>query len=241
MSKLSNISLLRQNYSIANHIPYSLTFSKKNLATMLKKYSSVYIKPTNLSQGEGILRVDFAKSYTLRSRDKGTSSKHTTIESLSQKIQQLKLKSSPYFIQQTIESVTKQKKPFDIRTHFIRVDNEWLLAGVVARIAPKTKIVTNAYSGAKSHYLDDLFSDHLGYTPCAYFSTKRELLRLSRLIIGTISRKYPKRTEFGLDIGIDKTGHLWLYEINSKPGTLVFKNLDQNMYYDIIRLRHYAS
>ena len=68
--------------------------------------------------------------------------------------------------------------------------------------------------------LDELFEDR----------TERELyerkLSEAALILSSILEKNMEGIigELGFDFGIDKTGKVWLFEANSKPGRSIFKH-----------------
>ena len=50
---------------------------------------------------------------------------------------------------------------------------------------------------------------------------KRETIKLAEII----ERKSKRRVgELGFDIGIDKSGHIWMFEANAKPGRSIFKH-----------------
>jgi len=56
----------------------------------------------------------------------------------------------------------------------------------------------------------------------------------------TFGHAFPKWKEFGLDIGIDERGKLWIYEINIKPGMLVFQK-DRPSYERIMEMKKLTS
>jgi hypothetical protein len=146
----------------------------------------------------------------------------------------------PYLIQQGIPSLTKSKKLFDIRTHLVRVNGEWKLGGIIGRIAHKDPLVTNAYSGGKSKKIMPLLTRELGYTEEQAHLMIQQLSDLSFEAVQTISHVYPKWYEYGLDIGIDEQKRPWIYEINIKPGLLVFEEDKETLEY-IKHLRANAS
>jgi hypothetical protein len=56
----------------------------------------------------------------------------------------------------------------------------------------------------------------------------------------TFSAAFPRWTEVGLDIGIDEDGQLWIYEINIKPGMLVFRD-DRPSFERIMKMKKLRS
>lgn len=242
ISKLDNCQILRQNKKIGPYIPETLPLSQESLSHMLRHFPFVYLKPDNSCQGKGIMRIDQLPSgeFLLRTRDTRSTSVHFHLPQLWSGISKNKI-DRPYIIQQGINSVTLTGHLFDIRVHLMRIKGKWRVAGIVGRVAPRKSIVTNAYSGGISKHVEDLLTDDLGYNPRRAENTIEELCTISKQATKTMSRAYPKWSEFGLDIGIDTFNNIWIYEINIKPGTLVFKNLDRETFRHILNLRKKAS
>jgi hypothetical protein len=191
---------------------------------MLQKYNTVYIKPNDSCQGKGVIRVDrIQKHFQLKTRDKKATYRLSNIDQVMARIQKVKMNRT-YIVQRGIDSYTRAKKLFDIRVHLLRVNSKWEIGGIIGRIASKHGVATNAYSGGTPVLIQNLLQKHLILGEHRKKELMKELTTLSLHATHTFSKAFPKWSEFGLDIGIDKRGHLWIYEINIKPGLLVFKN-----------------
>ena len=223
-SKLDNRNILSQHPLIAPHLPDTVPLRFSNLQHMLQRYSMLYLKPDNSCQGKGIIRIDRLANnkLKLRTRDDQTTSYHTNILSLWRNILRKKRK-RPYLIQQGINSLTKNQRLFDIRVHLFRIHGNWVIGGIIGRIATQNGIATNAYSGGQPKEIMALLREDLGLSWEQQKRTIHDLCQLSLIATEWISRIHPKWSEFGLDIGIDRNGHYWLYEINIKPGLYVFR------------------
>jgi hypothetical protein len=243
ISKWENALLMRQDEYVAPHIPITHRLSSDTLKHMLQFFPFVYLKPDNSCQGKGLMRIDRLESghFALRVRDDGTRSVHASHASLLQAIHRKKMNRRHYVVQQGINSKTLGGRMFDIRTHLMRIDGRWVVVGIVARIAREKGFVTNAYSGGKSYHVFPLLVEKLGYGEMEARFLIDQMMRLSRRATKRISSVYPKWSEFGLDIGIDQEGHLWIYEINVHPGTLVFKNLGDAEHQHILEMRKRAG
>ncbi|SFI59894.1 YheC/YheD family protein [Thermoflavimicrobium dichotomicum] len=241
INKIENTRHLLTNQHIAPHIPETKRLSEQNLRNMLKKFSTVYLKPDNSCQGKGIMRIDRQPNgtYLLRIQSQPWKWIYKHPFPLWKKVLQLKMK-RPYIIQQGIDSFTSAGNVFDIRTHLLRIDGEWVVGGIIGRIAAKDHIVTNAYSGGKSKKIIPLLMEELGMDTDEAHHTINQLIQLSNESVNVISQVHPKWYEYGLDIGIDSKRHLWIYEINIKPGLLVFKD-DPETHQKIMKLREQAS
>jgi hypothetical protein len=242
ISKFDNAYLLQQDRKTAPHIPVILLLSKKTLHSMLQHFPFVYLKPDNSCQGKGLFRVDRLdqQNYRLRSRDHDlVKEEYNQLDSLWHKIKQLKMKRK-YIIQEGINSVTAAGHLFDIRVHLMRLHGVWEVVGTVARLAPHHRIVTNTYSGGESKEINHLLTAHLNFRDTQVQTMKKHLSDLSLQASKIISASYPDWPEFGLDIGIDQQQQQWIYEINIKPGLLVFKNLDRDEFHRLSNLRKQA-
>jgi hypothetical protein len=241
-SKLDNAHLLQQDRKTVPHIPIIFPLSQKILRSMLQYFPFVYLKPDNSCQGKGLFRVDRfdPQNYQLRSRDHSlVKAEYNSLDSLWHKIRKLKMKRK-YIVQEGIDSVTATKRLFDIRVHLMRLNGVWEVVGTVARLAPHQHIVTNAYSGGESKAVDHMLTDHLHFSQNQVEEMKKRLFDLSLQATQIISAAYPDWPEFGLDIGIDPQHQPWIYEINIKPGLLVFKNLDPAEFDRLFALRRQA-
>lgn len=240
-SKLDNASLLLRHNSTSKYIPQTKLLTRIHLQEMLEIFPFVYLKPNDSAQGKGILRADrIGDEYILRSRDENGIEKQGNFSNLWESIHQHKRKRT-YLIQQGILSVTKNGNPFDIRVHLARIRGNWIVAGVVGRIASKESIVTNAYSGGISKNVDEILEKEMHLSSAQSSKMIYKLQSLSLEATKITSNAYPKWAEFGLDIGLDEDLHPWIYEINITPGGKVFRNLDHEVYLHILRLHRQAK
>lgn len=236
MSKLGNAQILSSNPRVASHIPETHPLTKKSIKLMIYKYQTVYIKPDNSCQGKGVIRVDCQKnSFQLKTRDKKTTYRLQTTEQVMAFINQEKM-NRPYLIQRGIESYTVNRRLFDIRTHLLLINGRWQIGGIIGRVANHHGVATNAYSGGTPVNIFTLMQKHLQLDEHEKQKLLEQLSLLSLEATSTFSDAFPKWREFGLDIGVDSVGHLWIYEINIKPGMLVFRK-DRESYERIMEMK----
>ncbi|MCH5586496.1 YheC/YheD family protein [Shimazuella sp. AN120528] len=236
ISKIGNAQILSSNYYVSSHIPEYHPLTKSSLQSMLNKYPTIYVKPNNSCQGKGVIRIERkSNGYLVKPRDRNKTLHKNTIESLMRCIRREKM-NRPYLVQQGIASYTKNGRLFDIRTHLLRIHGEWEMGAIIGRVASKRGVATNAYSGGTPVPIRPLLKDHLGLSEEESEGYIAQLTTLSLEATQTFSKEFPKWTEFGLDIGVDEKGHLWIYEINIKPGMLVFRK-DQPSYQRIMKMK----
>lgn len=235
IQKQKNHSIMAQHPKLLAHLPATKRLTRHSMQQMLKHYPHLYLKPNNSCQGKGIMRIDRLpkQRYQLQIRDNNKRYTCTSQHDLYRLIQQNKRK-RPYIVQQGIESRTIDGRLYDIRVHLARIDGAWHVVGIIGRIAPKKGIATNAYSGGIPVNIHRLLRQHLQLSPIEQRRTLSQLANLSLLATYVISDHFPKWAEYGLDIGRDRWGHLWIYEINIHPGLYVFrfeKELQQELRY----------
>ncbi|WP_028777899.1 YheC/YheD family protein [Shimazuella kribbensis] len=240
ISKIGNAKILASNHYVAPHIPEYHQLTKANLQNMLHKYPTVYVKPNNSCQGKGVIRIERKKNYYLiKPRDRDKTYRLASIDALLRCIQREKMKRK-YLIQRGIASYTVKKRLFDIRTHLVRIDGKWEMGAIIGRVATKRGVATNAYSGGTPVPIQSLLKDHLEFDEAKSENYIEQLTALSLEATKTFGSAFPKWTEFGLDIGIDERGELWIYEINIKPGMLVFRK-DRPSYQRIMQMKKLKS
>lgn len=236
--KLRDFTTLLQNDELVPHIPETRSLTTEWLNKMLLDYPILYIKPDNSSQGVGIIRIDRMgeHSYMLRSIDTKHYSFHQHSHTIMATINRLRRKQH-YIVQQGITSATQINYPFDIRIHVLKADNVWTLGGMIGKVAKKKSIVTNACQGAIPTHIDTLLTKFRSYSEEESKAIKTTLEKVAIDVANEMGKKHPNWKEFGLDVGIDQENHIWIYEVNFKPGCLLFRNIDQPAYLQIRSLQ----
>lgn len=240
-SKLSDFSYLIKDPKLLPHIPTTRPFKEEWLTRMLENYSILYIKPDNSLKGRGVIRIDNnMDNYTMRVQDTKKTYTYSTISDLWKGINRVKRKQS-YIIQQGITSLTTEGKPFDVRAHLVRVGGTWHVGGLVAKLAMKKSIVTNGAHGAVATQIDDLLISHLACSPEKAKEIKEQLKRVALNAAKAMKAKNPGWCQYGLDIGIDGSRNVWIYEMNTLPALTGFREIDLSAYRRIRSLLERAS
>lgn len=198
----------------------------------------VYVKPDNSCQGKGIIRVSRSDKgiITVISNDYGRKLSTRRFTDLWNMIQKLRMR-RPYIIQQGINSLTKKKQLFDFRVHLVRSKKKWRIVGIAGRVASKHLIVTNYYHGVEYKPVKNLLKRDLQYSNQRAKKTVQKIRQVSRRATSRISKSYARWNEFGIDLGIDRKGRIWIYEINISPSALVFQKFNPKLYRKIMENR----
>lgn len=236
-SKWLQSRLLRGNPVTARCIPETAPYNKDHLRDFLRRYSSVYIKPDGGMRGIGIFRVDRIQSgYMIRGRSR-TLKRVRSLEGVYRALKHF-VQPRKHILQQRIQSETADGHPFDFRVHVQRLGKQWVVGGIFAKIGKRKKIVTNVCSGSRPVFIKSLLRRHLKLHSGKADQIKRELKRISIAAATEMDQAYPGWREYGVDIGMDKMGRLWIFEVNLSPGIHSFANLpDRRDYRRILKNR----
>lgn len=202
------------------YLPETMRYhGHQDLREMLRRHRTVYAKPTNGSMGRGIYRIrKREQGYKLtRATASGSSSKtYSDLMALHRALQK-KIKGKSYLLQQGLELIGRNGKPTDFRVLVQKNRRgEWAVSSLVARLG-QNKVVSNIARGGSmtsaAQALRICGPKRSGSFPTRA-SLKQAALHLARLLEQTIPGHF---AEFGIDLGVDVHGRIWLLEVNSKP------------------------
>jgi len=225
----SDVYKLLVDDPLAHHIPEShLSPTLNTMKDMLKKYGTVYLKPSGGSLGVGIYKLirHRAKSYTVRYRSRGQNKavNYTNIDRmLNTLMKHQQSRFHQYIAQQGIDLIQVESCPVDFRFHMTKDgENQWVVAAIGAKKAGKGSITTHVASGGKLLATDQVFRQAFGGNAAQMLRKVRSTaVDLAR----AIERHYPYLLgEIGFDLGIDQSGKVWMFEANAKPGRSIFKH-----------------
>lgn len=239
ISKIGNHVLLRRNSQTASHLPETHRFSQETFKNMCRKYPLVYVKPNDSSKGKGIIRIERLSDgqYLIKDRDTKGRTTVSGLQAAYLRVLARKMRGRLYLVQQGIHSVTKFGRPFDIRAHFLRLNGKWTCMGLIGKQAPSLGVVTNGSSGGTTILVSTLLRSKLGYSQEKYVTTRARLTEIATEAVKTISQAYPSWREYGVDLAIDRSDKIWIYEVNITPGSTLFRRLSPTTYRQILRLR----
>jgi glutathione synthase/RimK-type ligase-like ATP-grasp enzyme len=230
---LKTIILERDKWMKA-YIPKTVWYRDERLLNMLDTFGTVFVKPDKGGGGVGIIRVRKEKNGLVECK----SLKHHKLVKKERVIALIHtyLKSDKrYLIQQGISLAKINGRPFDIRLMLQRIDRDWELTGIAAKIAAPGKIVTNFCKGGKPYTAKDAVEK-----VCPKDAPKKmeELRKLAYRVAEVLSERFTGLRELGIDAGIDNNGNIWIFEVNTRPTYEMFRKLKNlKMYYNIRRKR----
>ncbi len=212
--------LLITNPSLKNNLPNTMELTKDNLSLMLNLYNIVFVKPSDGSLGQGIIRVvkdeKGSLHYTIY-RKKRSKKLAANIDDFMGKTKKVRGE-KPYIVQQGLDLATYKGSPFDLRIIYQKNGlGEWVITKKFVRVAAKGSNVSNLSIGGKAEVSKKVL--RFLFKKAELIEMKNEEIKNLCFTIATTLEMVSNQTygELGLDIGIDKKGNPWLIEVNSKP------------------------
>jgi hypothetical protein len=121
-----------------------------------------------------------------------------------------------YLIQKGIRLATIGGRPIDYRVkHVKRPGGGWAITAIVGRLARKGLFVTNLCRGGSQ--LSGSEGIRRSFSAKAVAPKKQQMRRLTKLSTQVLESRYPGIGQLGFDFGIDKSGKIWIFEVNTRP------------------------
>jgi hypothetical protein len=212
-SKWAKTAILLSHPSIAPHIPPTKRFTANHLRSMLDTHQMVVVKPVVGAGGHGVIKVtrnEGGYAYTYYAQTKRFASFGALVAALNKK-----RKGRAYLIQKGIHLATVDGKPIDYRVKYVKTEKGWVYRAIVGRIAKKGLFVTNLCRGGTLVTAAQGISRSLSSGSVA--EKKGKMRELTVLSTGVLEAKYPGIGQLGFDYGIDKSGKIWIFEVNTRP------------------------
>jgi hypothetical protein len=217
-NKLGKYRFMKDSAQLSPHLPETKRMTKSNFYDLLAKFGSVIIKPNGGSRGAGVVKVTVLGNahYIIHKENK-----KITVKGKENVYAQLRKRIGfrPYIVQRAVNLATIHKRPFDIRVIVQRRRNtrKWDVTGELVKLAGKGYIVTNI-----TRSKGKLLSIQTGIRKSSITGRSREtaisdIHRIARTAAQRLHLHYPWQRIFGLDIGLDQNGHVWIIEANKAP------------------------
>lgn len=212
-SKWLKTEALLTDSEVAPYIPQTRSMSKENLQNMLGTFEFVVVKPVVGGGGYGVIKISRAVSgYSI------THSFQTdhfdSFSGMYDAFQKKKVKRK-YLIQQGIKLAQIKGRPIDYRFKYVKQDNKWVFTAMVGRLARSGLFVTNLSKGG------NLLKGREGLRrSLPHISSKaklKEMRVLTRKCTAIMERRFPGIGELGFDYGLDQSGRIWIFEVNTRP------------------------
>lgn len=206
----------------ADHLPETRPLTPESLHELAGRYPTVYAKPRAGRQGKGIAVCRRRGEVWRIARQAPSGRVKSSTASSAEEAVGLIARDRPadeYLVQQGLDLVKVNGGSVDIRVIVQRNHRgAWMVTGKGVRVGPRGGLVSNLHAGGRAASLASL--------PSGSLKRKRrlseEIGRLAVAVAGGISAAFPTAGEIGLDLGLDRDGHLWVLEVNRQPGRALF-------------------
>lgn len=196
------------------------------LFNWIEKYREIIVKPVKGNKGRDVFfmgneggdtisLIDYMEKKSVNERD------------LTFFINE-KTDKEKYLVQKYINSRTPEGNPCDYRTVLQKNgEGKWVINFSFARISPGQGVNCSRSRGASIGEIDSVLNSIYGKMngESIYDQMKKTSLDLARHMDELYSHPFD---ELAFDLGVDKEGRIWLYEVNTFPGT-EFKELSRAM------------
>ncbi len=225
-NKLDIYDRLLQAPFVADYLPETHPFTSFSMIeTMLAHYGQVYLKPKNGSLGFGIHQIIYDKhhgDYYCRYQDGDRINRLRRYSSLERLFKSVFAKQNldKMIVQQGIHLIRNESRPIDFRVHTNKDDlGIWYVTAIAAKIAGPGSVTTHLRNGGDIKTIAEVFVKE----ECDIFTEKLSTaaLELSKALDQHVEGIIG---EIGFDLGIDRSGAVWLFEANSKPGRSIFSH-----------------
>lgn len=225
--KLRVYEILKQEPRLKKWLPETVAFNLENLFGMLARHKMVYIKPSNGTGGRGILKViRQEQGYRLAGRDMTRAIKAAKLRTDLELTTWVRrwVGNKKFLIQKGLQLNLVPGCTADIRL-LIQKDEtgQWDITGLGMRVGGKQSATSNLHGGGTAAQAEMLLHKLFG------IEKTRTILQKCRELAFQVAERleshYGKMLEFGIDIGIDTDGQVWLIEVNPKPGREIFRKL----------------
>lgn len=202
---------------------------------LLRKHPTIYLKPINGTGGRGILRVNQlnAASYQFAGRSMNRSILRRVKlgrTGLLAKLGHL-AKAGNYLAQQGIDCTLPDGRVYDFRILIQKnARGSWEWTGGAGRIGRRGSVTSNLHGGGTAASLDRLLRQC--YRKAAKEQrVKQEMAALSFETAAYLEKRFGQLCELALDIAADRSGRIWLLEVNPKPAREVFRKIGEHHTY----------
>ncbi len=211
---------------IRNYLPTTRRYSVNTLKNYIKRFTSVYVKPSGGSRGQGVLKVWKSGKAVFVQHTNRTKREFSSIDAAVRFVDRQRA-GRAYVVQRGIALARVQGSPFDIRVMMQKEvpGGKWLYSGMAAKVAGKGSVVTNvALSHGRVIPVPVALRQSFGWSDERIKRCIDEMVSLGLRAAHHFDTYQPYR-EIGLDVAVDTSGRVWLIEENTAPSHPLFKKM----------------
>lgn len=217
--------ILSKSPELRKWLPDTQWLNMSNLFTQLEQNGAIIIKPVAGTHGIGVVRISQNDGFyvaTGRAQENRPFQRRFRSRKELQNFVTYFTKDSKFLVQPYLKLCTPEQTPYDIRVLVQKNGHgQWETTGKAVRIGDKKNITSNLHGGGKAVPLSTFLA---GIFPQEKKNQiEEEIDSVIRLLPAFLEEYHGRLVELGIDIGVDTDGHVWIIEVNSKPGRTVFR------------------
>ncbi|MBU8879959.1 YheC/YheD family protein [Bacillus sp. FJAT-29790] len=197
-------------------IPSTQIKSGKDVLPFFQEYQKLVIKPLSGHHGKNVMFIEETSDDSYQLTD-GSVKKIYKEKLLTLFINRL-IREKKYLLQPFIECKTRAGLTYDFRIHVQKNRNgEWEINLIYPRISGNSKMISNISSGGYRGELVPFLIEEFGDD---YLEIKECIEQFALTFSTHFDKLYDHPfDELGIDVGIDHSHKLWIYEVNWRPGS----------------------
>ncbi len=228
IGKWKTFRILSRYPELKEHIPDTERVqTAQSIHDMLEKWQAVFVKPVNGSQGKNIIRIEKGKqeySYQYQMNQKMHRGSASDLRRVFFRLRRV-MSGQTHIVQQQIRLLRVENRVADVRVVVQKNRfNHWQVTGKAFRIGYNGSITSNISSGGYAQPVKRVLNLIFSVPQAEALVEKIDWLALQTA--QKLEENMGSIGEFGIDIGVDTDGRVWLIEANLKPGRQVFSLLN---------------
>jgi glutathione synthase/RimK-type ligase-like ATP-grasp enzyme len=233
---------------ILPNLPHTRIYeSPRDVYDMMHEHGVVYIKPIWGMKGFGVVRACFenGNAVFMYRKDEENEAISAADKNEADSVLERLFKKGGHIIQQGLDLISCNGGVVDFRCVMQKDETRnWVCNGIVARTGAKGSVVSNISSGGAAMPAMELIKDALSLSDKEIFTIRESMVSLCMKVCGALDDYGLNYGSLGLDLGVDKKGHIWLIEVNNRrphPAIALRANEVQSYYKILASPLYYAK
>ncbi|KRE50823.1 YheC/YheD family protein [Paenibacillus sp. Soil724D2] len=225
--------ILQKDSTLHLYLPEtSMLTSGTELRKWLRTRNDVFLKPQGGSQGRGALHIHKIStmydncSFHIKGRDAHNHPIERDFKDFDSCWFWLRnlIGMRPYLIQEYLTLHSTEGMAYDVRS-LVQKNGRglWESTGMAVRIGKPGSITSNLHGGGTAEDVTSFLTKEFGDSKANELIATLDML--SSRIPPFLEAHHGRLAELGIDLGIDSCGRVWILEVNSKPGRMIFARM----------------
>ncbi|MDO7906127.1 YheC/YheD family protein [Paenibacillus sp. JX-17] len=220
---------LQQDSRLRPHLPPTVLYGGPDQlqSRLLPSRNGIILKPVGGMQGKGVLHIrpeSSGSSFAIRGRTRLNEPFSRTFPAVEAATAWLHrwIGRRPYLVQPYLQLTTSGGQPYDIRALLQKNGRgRWTVTGLAAREGSAEGLTSNLHGGGRASPAHAYLQAQHGLAHAE--EACRQIEQLALEAAARLEAQFGRLGELGVDFGVGLADrHLWILEVNSKPGRTSF-------------------